>query len=240
MTGSLAATVPKVCVTVRPAGGRRTARRAVGVDVVGVVAPVGAVRVRRVGVRERRQQRGVRRELVLGGGRPAVERVLGEHLARVEHRAVPEAAELVAPHGERPCLSRRRERDVVLTRICVCFHAQLIGPEVVDDVERRDVKGDRRAHREHELVGLEPAERGVAVRPLPLLADHLDLQHVVRRRRPKRRRTLASAGALWLDQFVGAEAREKQHDDRRDRDPAHLDRRIATRALAANGLGATL
>ena len=69
--------------------------------------------------------------------------------------------------------------DVVGARVRVGLDAELVRPEGVDDVERGDVELDQRVRRQHELRRLDPAVARVAVRELPLLADHLHLRAFV-------------------------------------------------------------
>ena len=136
-----------------------------------------------------------------------------------------------------PSCCGRRVGHVVVVRVGVGLDPELVGPEAVDHVERGHVELDGRVVGNDQLVGLEPAEGRVAVGELPLLADDLNGQHGLRRRGPDRARALAAAGAARLDELVGAESGQEQHDDRRDQDPAHLDPEVAPGSRPADRLG---
>ena len=105
--------------------------------------------------------------------------------AGVEHVAVPEPAELGAADLERADLRRLDVGDVVDARVRVRLDAELVRPERVDRVERRDVERDLLADGQHELGRLDAAVGRVAVGELPLLADHLHRQHGAARLRDR-------------------------------------------------------
>ncbi len=127
---------------------------------------------------------------------------------RVVHGAVPDAAQLGAADDEGAELLGGGVGHVVVVGVGVGLHAQLVGPEAVDHVERGDVELDRRVVGDDELVGLEPAEGRVAVGELPLLADDLNGQDRLRGGGPDRARPLPAACPAGLDELVGAEAEE--------------------------------
>src|SRR5438445_12262078 len=82
-------------------------------------------------------------EVRLLPGNPGVEVTLADNLAaRIGHVTVPQAAELGAPHLKTPGFLRRHVKDVVHARVGIRLDAQLVCPERVDDVERRDVQLD--------------------------------------------------------------------------------------------------
>ena len=118
--------------------------------------------------------------------------------------------------------------DVVDAGIRVGLDAELVRPERMDRVERRDVQPDERVRRQHEVRHLDAAVRRVAVRELPLLRDHLDVERL---RVPRRAGT--PAFGPWpppdavLQQLVRAEAGEEEDGHRRDDDPEELDPRVA-------------
>src|SRR6478672_6725294 len=85
------------------------------------------------------------------------------------------------------------------------------------------MEDDKRVLREHELVRLHPAERGVAIRELPLLPDHLDREGgTMAGRKSDRVRPLTAAGAV-LQELVRSEPCEEEHHRRRDHHPEQLD-----------------
>src|SRR5208282_4052868 len=83
--------------------------------------------------------------------------------------------------------------DVVIVGVGVSFYPQLVGPEIVDDVQRCHVEGDLGVGRDDQLVRLEAAEGRVPVGEQPLLGYYLDRQDLVRRRREQRVGALAPA-----------------------------------------------
>src|SRR6202050_483903 len=158
--------------------------------------------------RERLGQRG---QLCLGLLGPGLELRYRDDLARVEHGAMPQAAQLIAAHREAAGLLGSGVGDVVHTGVGVGLYAELVGPEAVDDVEGGDVELHGLPHGELKLRGLEAAELRVAVGPDPLLADHLDLEDVRRMRLPDRLRALTGPRPLDGDQLDGAEYGQREH-----------------------------
>ena len=152
---------------------------------------------------------------------------------------MPDTAQLCAANGERAELLRRRVGNIVVVRVCVGFHPELVGPEAVDDVERRDVELDGGVVGDNQLIGLEPAEGRIPVGEFPLLPNNLNWEHGLRRRSPDGARTLAASGSTGLDELIRAEAGKKEHDHARGQDPSQLNAEMATCIGASNGLGTT-
>ena len=162
-------------------------------------------------------------------------------MAVVEHGAVPDPAQLVAADGEAAQLLGLGVSDVVDPRVGVRLHAELVGPEAVDDVQRGHVEPDLLPPGQEELRALHAAELGEPVGEGPLLADHLHHEPVRGIGLPDRRGALAGARARRGDQLDRAEHEQAEHDDRGGADPSGLDPGVAvdrravglvTRALA--------
>src|ERR1035437_3768018 len=128
---------------------RGAVRRHAAVDVVAAGRAVG---VGYVGPRERRQIRGVRRVGRFGGLGPVHERALGDDLAVVVHRTVPETAQFATTNSEVAGSLRVGVGHVVLLRVGIGLHTQLVRPETMNDVERRDVERNRRARGQDQLL----------------------------------------------------------------------------------------
>src|SRR5436190_16315542 len=77
-----------------------------------------------------------------------------------------------------------------------------------------------------EVRRLDPSERGEAVGPQPLLADHLHLQRVPRGGLPDRRRPFAATRPR-LGEAQAAEYRREDHDHGCDDQPGELDAIVA-------------
>ena len=109
--------------------------------------------------------------------------------------------------------------DVVDARVRVGLDAELVGPEGVDDVERGDVEPDQRVGGQHEVRRLDAAVARVAVRELPLLADHLHVHRLASARPagtrpsgPGRRRR--RSGAARRCRSAASESTVDGRDDR--------------------------
>src|ERR1022692_270032 len=98
-----------------------------------------------------------------------------DYPAVVEHRSVPQPAELSTPDRDLTQMRGLGVSDIVHARIGVGLHAELVGPEAVDHVDRRDVELDPLALRQDQVRRLKPVELRIAVGKPPPLAD--DLYH---------------------------------------------------------------
>src|ERR1019366_8580776 len=107
-----------------------------------------------------------------------------EYLARVEHRAVPDSAQLATANLKSTQLFRFGKRHVVFHRVSVGFDFELIRPETVNHVEGRHVERNIRIVGQYQIRRFKTPKRWITIGELPLLRDDLHRKYLVAVGRP--------------------------------------------------------